>query len=132
MRAAVFFLCLLFSLLTGGMPACAGIRAHAPAAAQAMPATPAAGARTGHHGMFLAVDQGHDQQPVFFLADDAEEEDSSNFPAPKDRLPARAHPLPVFRYYPAAVSYRCNCYRSPAPFTSQLADKYLRQGVLRI
>jgi hypothetical protein len=129
MRIAVFLVYMCCLLLGAG-------KAAYPAASYSFP-------NSGLHAAaaFLAKDKIaavnpdliNDTDPCtekeYFISDDAEEEDASNFVAGKARISSR-HYSPLS--YRSILNYLHNCFSAPPFFYNRVSDKYILQGVLRI
>lgn len=135
MRVVLFFMCLCFLLLQGDAPVFAGSYHSENSYAVKQPT------ENKQPVILIAAGKAHaaitdpnlDTELEYFIGDDKiEDEDSNDFSAQKDRLPARSHLVNTYPSYPAILNYRCNCFKAPPFFFRPVTDKCILLSILRI
>jgi hypothetical protein len=129
MRVAIFLICLFYLLLGGYNYVYTGSHHNSD--------SPVWHIKKNHQAKFTKKNQGYpaikearpDQDEVFFITDDREDEDTNNLTARKYKL------LAGYFYalaYAADLTHLNSLYKAPRSIHSLLSNKYITQRALRI
>ena len=134
MRVVVLFLCLCFLLPKGNSFIHAATQQHGDkhtAAQQAGQNSQVSLANTPKDCAVFTQPQ-LETELKYIISDEAEDEDSNDFPTPAFRLPAKNHLTGAYPSFVSILKHPSNCFKAAPPRVGPAPDLCLLQGVFRI